>query len=172
MKEAVDEANYRLRLYQKIFDLNPRLATYGVTFSNRLTSSSGRCLFHGRRIVLSGLFFKKYGWAEMDQTLRHEMVHAHLFEEGLPPRHSASPFRQYAARIGARLWHTMSLEPNYVYRCPACGRLVHRVRPLSPDTACGAHGAWSPEYILQLKRRREPVEGPDVTGGSPRWAGR
>lgn len=155
-EEAITEGRGRLGDYTHRFGFHRRVASYALAFSNLMTSSSGRCYFRERRIVLSGLFFAKYGWEGMDQTLRHEMVHATLFEEGKPHNHASPYFRAYAQRVGARMWHTMTLEPNFIYECPACGRIVKRVRPLRPDTACGVHGEWAEGYILVLRFRRFP----------------
>lgn len=168
------EGTGRLQSYRRAFGFHRRVGLYRVEFSNRLTSNSGRCHFRDRRIVLSGLFFKRYGWAEMDQTLRHETVHATLYEEGLPLHHGSRYFREYADRAGAQLWHNMSLEPNYIYECPSCSRIVKRVRPLRPETACGAHGCWGPEYVLILRHRRSSWEMTTVQvgGGAGGWASR
>ncbi len=156
LDEAVLEGRDRLRVYAHRFQFHRRVADYAIGFSNLMTSSSGRCYFREKRILLSGLFHAKYGWEEMDQTLRHEMVHATLFEERKPHHHASPYFRDCARRVGARMWHGMALEPNFIYECPACGRLVKRVRPLRPDTACGVHGEWAEEYVLVLRLHRFP----------------
>ncbi len=156
LDDAVLEGRDRLRDYTRRFQFHRRVADYAIGFSNLMTSSSGRCYFRERKIILSGLFHAKYGWDEMDQTLRHEMVHATLFEERKPHHHASHYFRDYARRVGARTWHSMALEPNFIYECPACGRFVKRVRPLRPDTACGVHAGWAEEYVLVLKFHRSP----------------
>jgi SprT-like protein len=168
LRLAIREGESRLRAYARRYGLHPGVLKYRLGFSNLMTSSSGKCFFREKRIVLSGLFFTKYGWTEMDQTLRHELVHAALHEEGLPLNHASAAFKAAAERLGARPWHDMALEPNYIYECPACGRHVMRVRPLRPDTACGVHGEWAEEYVLILKWRRTllAVTRPQDGGGS------
>ncbi len=92
-------------------------------------------------IAVSIPYHRAFGAAELADTLKHEMIHLHLFQEHGRNQGHGPRFREWAGRIGAPR-HARPLPrrpPRWVYRlrCPACGLIYRRFR-LWRDIACGA----------------------------------
>jgi hypothetical protein len=80
------------------------LSTLPIRVSRRMKSRLGH--YTPRRdgvkpeIAISRGHFRRHGWAEVVQTLRHEMVHQWQDESGLPVDHGVA-FRRKARSVGA-----------------------------------------------------------------------
>jgi predicted SprT family Zn-dependent metalloprotease len=86
---------------------------------------------------------------EIDDTLKHEMIHIRHFY------HDAA-FRKEAARIGAsvraRSHPSLRKPPRYVYTCPSCGRTYPRQKRIRMAScgACSRAGRYDERFKLQL----------------------
>ncbi len=90
------------RLNAELFD--DALSTLPIRVSRRMKSRLGH--YTPRRphvrpeIAISRGHFRRHGWAEVVQTLMHEMVHQWQDENGLPVDHGVA-FRRKARSVGA-----------------------------------------------------------------------
>lgn len=79
-KERFNEIN------QKYFN-NELRRKYQITFSKNMRKTYGRAFPEKKAIYLSLKHLREKGWEEVEQTLKHEMVHCWLYEKGRPLGH-------------------------------------------------------------------------------------
>jgi len=94
-----------------------------VRWSNRMRIA-GIC-DHQRRIIRLSRSYHEHFPEDIDDTLKHEMIHL--------VRHSHdAAFKREAARVGAsvhcREYPGLHPRARIVYICPACGSIYHRTR--------------------------------------------
>lgn len=151
-------------------DLPGPTPRHDVRFSARVTNAWALIYFKRRRVRLSPFLFLlepdalHHGsyWRELDATLKHEVVHAHLFaatgETGHTPR-----FHELLDEFGVRANGERDLGPEnatfrYVYRCGRCGIHWRRRAALQGTWSCGrCHpGAYSSHHRMELVRVLPP----------------
>jgi predicted SprT family Zn-dependent metalloprotease len=139
---------------------------YRIAFNGHLRRLTGRITYAQRLIEISRYHYSVYGLPDAVATLEHELLHLYLHEIGRPSGHTPE-FKRLAAARQIRVFHANDYPKNrltsyrYLYECPACHRLVSRVRRVRDGTglACGiccrahASGAWDERYALQFVSR-------------------
>ena len=145
------------------------LPKHRVGFSRRVTTSWALIYYRRRLVQLSPYVFlldehelsTGNHWRELDATLRHEMAHAVLYQQGLqghPPE-----FQGLLATLGVRANGACDVGPvnptfRYVYGCPACGNAWHRRTRLVGDWSCVhcSEGRFDPRFQMHLVEELPP----------------
>ncbi|NUN50010.1 MAG: SprT-like domain-containing protein [Candidatus Brocadiae bacterium] len=118
---------------------------FRVEWSRRMSRSAGLCYYRRKVIRLSWRYHAVFP-AEIENTLRHELIHAAGIL-GHGPRFVAE-----ARRLGCDVHaHPLPGRPwRYVYACPACDQQVRTRRRV--DYSCGkCSRRWDARYRLVLK---------------------
>jgi len=139
-------------------------ATLRVDWNNRMRTTVGRADFR-RALISLNPALQKFGAAEIDRTLRHEL--AHLLAYSRSRRRILPHGREWRKACcdlgipGERAGHTLpligrALPRRYVYRCKICQRHFPRVRRIRRATAClaccrkFARGGYDERFRLHL----------------------
>jgi rubrerythrin len=123
-----------------------QLPAVTIRWSKRMRIA-GTCDSHRRIITLSHIYHTQFP-DDVDDTLKHEMIHLRC------PRHDAA-FRREAARIGAsvhcRDYPDLHPRARYIYFCPNCGTEFPRSK--RAHLYCGACGrrGFDPRFRLILR---------------------
>jgi SprT protein len=116
-----------------------------VRWNSRMQSTAGLA-YPSKALIKLNPRLQPFGFAEVEQTLKHEL--AHLLAHHRSGRRRISPhgpeWRKACADLGLtdeRRCHTLPLPRRQVakrhhYQCPACGMAVLRVRPIRRPSAC------------------------------------
>ena len=108
-----------IRFNARYFD--GKLPTATVRWSNRMRIAG--TYDRRRRIITLSRAYHLYFPNDVDDTLKHEMIHLHL------PHHDEA-FRREAERIGASVhcndYPGLHPRARYVYICPKCQTIFHR----------------------------------------------
>jgi len=135
-----------------------------VDWNGRMRTTVGRADFQ-RSLILLNPALQKFGPAEIDRTLRHEL--AHLLAHSRSRRRILPHGREWRKACrdlgipGERAGHTLplvgrALRRRFVYRCKSCQRHFPRVRRIRRATACLAccrrfsRGAYDERFRLHL----------------------
>lgn len=78
-------------------------------------------------VVLTWEHFANSGWERMAGTVRHELVHVHLLNEGYGSGHGER-FRRLAERIEAPVHCERFSDPKYWVECEDCDTRLARYR--------------------------------------------
>ncbi len=123
-----------------------RLARPEIVVSTRKTFG-GYYQPQRHRIVLSWQAYREHGWAETNNTFRHEIAHI------LHPNHSRA-FWQVADALGATQRYARPplavRPPRFVYACPACGKTLERRRRLRASSCASCDRTYNPRFALTL----------------------
>ncbi|MBI1729766.1 SprT-like domain-containing protein [Candidatus Acetothermia bacterium] len=132
-----------------------------VRWSERMHAAAGKFSISRKRweIVLSAPYHRRFP-DEIEDTLKHEMIHLHLYQKG-KLRHGlihGAEFQDEAARVGASLHckhHEGMHRPlRYEWECPSCAtRSRSRIRrDWACKRCCSQHngGVYSPRFKLRL----------------------
>jgi predicted SprT family Zn-dependent metalloprotease len=110
------------------------LRAYRIIFNPRLTSVAGRIGHRPPVIELSPLLLAGHA-EQVKPTLLHEMVHAWLYQHGLPTGHGHD-FKRKMSEVGlTSIYHFLPVKRRrssrrYVLSCPRCQtKLLRRRRP-------------------------------------------
>ena len=110
------------------------LRTYRIIFNPRLTSVAGRIGHRPPVIELSPKLLAAHA-EQTEPTLLHEMVHAWLYQHGLPSGHGRE-FKRKMRDVGlSSIYHFLPIQQRrsrrrYLLLCPRCRtRLLRRRRP-------------------------------------------
>jgi predicted SprT family Zn-dependent metalloprotease len=118
-----------------------------IEYSKRMTSAGSYT--PARRTIKVGYKYHQLFPDEIEDTLKHEMIHIRHF------RHDAA-FKAEARRIGASLkarsHPSLGRPPRYVYVCQECQRTFPRQKRLVMASCgyCSARGRYDPRYKLKL----------------------
>lgn len=140
-----------------------------VCWNARMRSTAGLA-YPGKGLIKLNPRLREFGEAEVDRTLRHEL--AHLLAHFRAGRRRIAPhgreWRKACADLGmpdeARC-HTLplprrTLARKHIYRCPACGVELRRVRPMRRATACltccRAHSGGRYDERFRFQKVRMP----------------
>lgn len=122
-----------------------------IVYSNRMTSA-GSYTPNGRVIKIGRKYHELFP-QDIDDTLKHEMIHIiHFYHD--------AAFRQEARRIGAsmraRSHPSLARSPKYLYQCPACLRTYPRQKQLRQSSCgyCSEKSKFDPRYKLRLLESR------------------
>ena len=135
-----------------------------VDWNDRMRTTVGRADFH-RSLILLNPALQKFGPAEIDRTLRHELAHllAHFRSSRRILPHGPQ-WRKACCDLGIpgeRAGHTLPLIGRafcrrFVYRCVHCQRRFPRVHRIRRATACldccrkFARGDYDERFRLRL----------------------
>lgn len=144
--------------------------SHTVRFSKRMTTSWALIYYRRHLVRLSPYVFLlephqlKHGthWKELDATLAHEAVHAHLFAASHETGHS-DRFHETLERFGVASNGPCDLGPEnvafrYHYACPSCDNVWPRRVPLRGNWSCGtcSSGRYTPECRMELVEQQCP----------------
>jgi len=135
-----------------------------VDWNDRMRTTVGRADFE-RSLILLNPALQKFGPAEIDRTLRHEL--AHLLAHSRSRRRILPHGREWRRACcdleipGERAGHTLplvgrALRRRFLYRCKSCQRHFSRVRRIRRATACLAccrtfsRGKYDERFRLHL----------------------
>jgi SprT protein len=142
-----------------------------VRWNSRMRSTAG-VAFPTRALITLNPKLQAFGFGEVEQTLKHEL--AHLLAHHRSGRRRISPhgpeWRKACADlglIGEKRCHDLPLprrqiSRRHLYRCPACGISVHRVRPMRRASAClqccrrHSGGKYDERFRFVKLRQAEP----------------
>lgn len=140
-----------------------RLPLISLRWSRRMHAIAGKYWSSSskREIVLSVPYHQKFP-EEIEDTLKHEMIHLYLHLTGGLRRglSHGEEFRAEAARVGASI-HCKTYEGThrpyrYIWECPNCTRRsrsrVRRVWACKPCCTTHNGGYYSPRFKLRLVR--------------------
>ncbi len=126
-----------------------KLPTPRIRYSDRLLAA-GLYVRNRQEIVLSRRYHEIFP-QDIDDTLKHEMVHIIFFNHD-------SDFRKEAQRIGAsykaKAHKSLKLPPRYIYYCRVCKTEYPRRKRLI-SASCGkcSPSRFDPKFKLALKTR-------------------
>ncbi|HDS01978.1 MAG TPA: M48 family peptidase [candidate division Zixibacteria bacterium] len=138
LSRIYDTLNYRY------FD--GKLPKVKIEWSSRMRIA-GKCYVEHRLIKL-GRKYHEYFPDEVEDTLKHEMIHI------LYPNHGKE-FKREAERLGATRYakeYPGGKSPHkYIYICPSCGQKYYRHRRMY-NCSCGICSirGYDPRYKLKL----------------------
>ncbi len=145
------EELYRLfDLYNSIH-FDSALPKPTIEYSTRMLAA-GSCEPVRRRIKI-GVRYHRIFREELEDTLKHEMIHLVHF-------HHDKRFKAKAAELGvsvhAKFHPDLKREPRYLYQCPACKAQYPRQKRLR-ETSCGScsGGAFDSRFKLHLVRNAQ-----------------
>lgn len=116
-----------------------------AAWNSRLSSTGGRFLTKTCNLEFNPKQLDVHGLGELISIIKHELVHYHLYRQGLPFKHGKE-FKALLAEVGGKRycqpvgakkqWKTM-----YLYACRLCGREYRRKRPVDTKRyICGVKG--------------------------------
>lgn len=118
-----------------------------IQYSSRM-SSAGSYTPNGRIIKIGRKYHELFP-QDIDDTLKHEMIHIiHFYHD--------AAFRKEARRIGAsmraRSHPALARPAKYLYQCPGCQRTFPRQKQLRQSSCgyCSESGRFDPRYKLRL----------------------
>lgn len=117
-----------------------------ATFNRRLRATGGRYFMKSHDIEISWKQYEKYGPAEVEAIIKHELCHYHLHLLRRGYRHQDEDFKRLLAQVGGSRYcrrldeGEMRAVSPYRYKlvCQACGASYMRKRRMNPARyACG-----------------------------------
>jgi len=95
-------------------------------------------------LSITWTLFENRGWGAAAETIRHELIHAHLLNEHGDPSHG-DRFEAWADRLRTAVTCELFAEPNYWVVCRDCGSELARYRASKlvknpGDYRCGGCG--------------------------------
>lgn len=126
-----------------------KLPKVKIEYSTRMTCA-GSYSPH-RRLIRIGRKYHEIFPQDLEDTLKHEMIHIRHFSHG-------AKFKDEALRIGASLrareHPALRRTPKYLYECPGCGAEYPRQRRLSAASCafCSEGRRYDPRFRLRPKK--------------------
>lgn len=128
-----------------------KLPKVKIEYSTRMTCA-GSYSPH-RRLIRIGRKYHEIFPQDIEDTLKHEMIHIRHFGHDMK-------FKVEAARIGASLrareHPALRRAPKFLYECPGCGQEYPRQRRLTMASCahCSAGKRYDPRFKLRPKKIR------------------
>lgn len=122
------------RISQEFFEHLPFIKTsfsHGVSFNNRLRTTAGRYVLKTGNIELNPSYYQRYGFDELVETIKHELIHYHLHQMALPYQHRDKEFKLLAQAVSAKRYAEPMREYKHLYCCSNCSQLYPRVRKIN-----------------------------------------
>lgn len=96
------------------------------------------------RVSIAWALFENRGWGAAAETVRHELIHAHLLNEHGDSSHGGR-FEAWARRLRTPVTCELFADPNYWVVCRDCGSELARYRASKlvknpDDYRCGGCG--------------------------------
>lgn len=123
---------------------HPELAPLQVVWNPRLRTTAGVAKYRQKTIHLNPAL-QRVDPEEVDRTLRHELAHFVAQHRHGRVAHHGPEWRRACADLGIpgedrchnlELGRRHRLPRKFFYRCPNCGKVLARVRPLTRPSAC------------------------------------
>ncbi|HVL49368.1 MAG TPA: SprT-like domain-containing protein [Candidatus Thermoplasmatota archaeon] len=146
-------------------ELPGRTPAHDLRFSGRVTNAWALIYFRRKAVRFSPYLFllepqrlhhRNY-WRELDATLKHEVVHAHLYAAANETSHTER-FHDLLEGLGVRANGDHDLGPEnatfrYVYRCVTCRAAWRRRVPLRGSWSCGRcqPGRYHRDFAMKLE---------------------
>lgn len=164
---SADELKENAAALLRALDAPQLAAQLRIEWNTRMRSAVGRAQYEHCLIWLNPVL-QKFGWAEVDRTIRHEL--AHLLARFRCGRRRIAPhgaeWRQACQDLGImgeRACHRLPIAIRHIprrflYRCMQCGREFPRVHAVRQPTACliccrqFAGGNYDERFRLRLVR--------------------
>ncbi len=144
-----------LELHRLFWTLNYRhfggiLPPIELRFSGRLKTTGGQYFRRPLRLIQISTRYLDFenAWAEIEDTLGHEMVHYWLDYQNLPCGHTPL-FRQKMQQCGFQRYSRLTpVKAKYLYECPGCRLKYFRRR--KGTWSCGPCSGkrFNPSYKL------------------------
>lgn len=118
-----------------------------IEYSNRMISA-GSYTPHGRIIKIGRKYHELFP-EDIDDTLKHEMIHIiHFYHDAAFKREA----RRIGASVKARSHPALRRPPKYLYTCPGCKREYPRQRQIRLASCgyCSSGGKYDKRYKLRL----------------------
>ncbi len=148
-----DEAELKRRFAQFNAEFfQSKLPDATIRWSTRMRIA-GTCQRHRALITLSRTYHERFP-EDLDDTLKHEMIHLRYMGHG-------PAFRREAQRVGASIhcrdYDGIHPRAKFIYACPTCWREFRRTKPA--ELFCGrcSRGRLLPQFRLVLKHRIDTV---------------
>ncbi|KKM08847.1 hypothetical protein SY88_22365 [Clostridiales bacterium PH28_bin88] len=131
-------------------------------WNSRLSTTGGRYLPKTGDIEINPRQLGINGMSELEGIIKHELVHYHLHQQGLPHGHGSPYFKALLAQVGGhRYCQPVGVKKRssvrYVYLCSKCGQQFTRRRKINPKKyICGKPGCGG-KLVLAKSYRIEPV---------------
>ncbi len=127
-----------------------------MRFSGRLKTTGGQYRWRPDRIIqISTRYFENgiSDWAQIEDTLGHEMVHYWLDFRGRPCGHTPEFTRKLKACGFSRYSGLIPPQTKIIYECPRCAREYYRKR--AGVWSCGKCSGrkYNAVFQLQIKQR-------------------
>ncbi len=154
------EELYRLFDLYNAIHFDNALPQPTIEYSTRMLAA-GSCEPVRRRIKI-GVRYHQIFREELEDTLKHEMIH-------LVHYHHDKRFKAKAAELGvsvhAKFHPDLKRQPRYLYQCPACNAQYPRQKRLR-ETSCGScsGGAFDSRFKLRLVRNAQDRKNSGVVG--------
>ena len=128
--EFLAVAKVYARAVVEAFDLTVTVSALDWEVSMRAKRRAGAVRYRDgepRAVVLTWEQFEREGWPTMAGTIRHELVHVHLLNEGVGPGHG-DEFRELAEKLEAPVHCDRFAQPKWWILCRDCGARLARYR--------------------------------------------
>ena len=143
---SIAELYRRFDMYNWMY-FQGKLPRPRIEYSSRM-SSAGSYTPHGRIIKIGRKYHELFP-QDIDDTLKHEMIHIiHFYHD--------AAFKREAKRIGASLkarsHPALQRPPKYLYQCPGCRREYPRQKQIRLASCgyCSRGGKFDNSYKLRL----------------------
>ena len=113
-------------------------------FNSRLRTTGGRYMLRSHNIEINPSSYEKFGYAELEGIIKHELCHYHLHIEGKGYKHRDRDFRELLKETGSPRFCSV-LEnrrqrsaKSYIYQCLVCKMNYRRkIRMNTERYRCG-----------------------------------
>ncbi|WP_033543562.1 SprT family protein [Planococcus sp. CAU13] len=114
-------------------------------FNSRLRTTGGRYMLRSHNIEINPGSYAKFGYAELEGIIKHELCHYHLHLEGKGYKHRDADFRNLLKETNSPRFCS-HLEPNrkrqsakrYIYQCVSCQTdYIRKIRMNTERYRCG-----------------------------------
>lgn len=129
-REFLAVAKVYAREVADVFDLTVSVSDLEWEVSKRAKRRAGAVKYRDDEplaVVLTWRQFEQRGWKAMASTIRHELLHVHLLNEGVGPGHGRE-FERLAEQLETTVNCERFAEPKWWVECRECSARLARYR--------------------------------------------